>query len=121
MISALSNWEAHTSATEGETRCEKFDNCPFMWKMPGLVKITLGGASMGNDNNDGIDTDENKELNEVDPDKDIDDADADLESQGGRVTETENCTEYELLIAHDEDEPRNDEDEVDKICCCCFL
>ena len=123
-ISALSNWEAHTSATEGEARCERIDDCPFMGKMPGLVKISLGGASGGNDNNDDIDKDENKEFNEVDPNKDID-ADADLESQAGGVNETENCTEYELLITHDEDEPRNDaEDEVEKICClkyCCFL
>ena len=53
MIPALSNWDAHTSATEGEGRCEKFkDDCPFMGKMPGLVKISLGGASGGNDNND---------------------------------------------------------------------
>ena len=44
MILALSNWGAHTSATEGEGSCEKFgDSCPFMGKMPGLVKISLGG------------------------------------------------------------------------------
>ena len=50
-IRALSNWDAHTSATEGEGRCEEFgDNCPFMGKMPGLVKISLGGASADNDN-----------------------------------------------------------------------
>ena len=59
MIRALSNWDAHTSATEGEGRCEKFKDCPFMGKMPGLVKISLGGASGGNDNNDDTDKDKN--------------------------------------------------------------
>ena len=45
-ISALSNWEVHSSATEGEARCEvNRDNCPFMGKMPGLVKISLGGVN----------------------------------------------------------------------------
>ena len=74
MIHALSNWDAHTSATEGEGRCEKFkDSCPFIGKMPGLVKISLGGASAANDNKDETDNDENNEFNkpEIDTKDDV--------------------------------------------------
>ena len=106
MIPALSNWDAHTSATEGEGRCGQFDDdCPFMGKMPGLVKISLGGASGGNDNNDRIDKDENN--------RGIDGV-ADLENQSDGVNETENDVEHDPLTAHDEDEQEIDtKDEVE--------
>ena len=59
MISVLSNWEAHTSDTEGEARCERFKhNCPFMGKMPRLYKRRLDRASGGNNNKDDTDKDD---------------------------------------------------------------
>ena len=120
MIRALSNWDAHTSATEGKGRCEKFqDDCPFMGKMPGLVKISLGGASGGNDNNDGIDKDENNDFYEKNSvnNRGIDGV-ADLENQSDGVYDNENDGEYALVMVHDEDEPESDaEDEVENESC----
>ena len=87
VIPALSNWDAHTSATEGEGRCEEFgDNCPFMGKMPGLVKIGLGGVSGGNDKNDDTDKDENNEFNDEDSNSDK----RGIDGVADRVNETEN-------------------------------
>ena len=121
MIRALSNWDAHTSATEGEGRCEKFKDCPFMGKMPGLVKISLGGASGGNDNKYGPDKDENNEFYDEDSDNDrrIDGV-ADLDG----VNDNENDGKYEANIVPDEDELDSDvEDEVENESCkyCCFF
>ena len=66
MILALSNWKAHTSATEGKAVCEWYENnCPFMGMMPGLVKKSLGGASGGTNNKDGNDKEENNEFNDA--------------------------------------------------------
>ena len=85
MIRALSNWDAHTSATEGEGRCEKFkDSCPFMGKMPGLVKKSLGGASGDNDNNDDTDKDENNEFYDED----------ELESDAEDKVENTSCKKF---------------------------
>ena len=84
MIRALSNWDAHTSATEGEGRCEKFKDCPFMGKMPGLVKISLGGASGGNDNNDDTDKDENDKFFDED----------ELESDAEDEVENTSCKKF---------------------------
>ena len=113
MIRALSKWDAHTSATEGEGRCEQFKgSCPFMGKMPGLVMISLGGASGGNDNKD-----ENNEFNDEDSNSDNKrgiDGVADLGNQSDGVNETENNVENEPVMTNDEDEPNEDtEDEVE--------
>ena len=124
MIRALSNWDAHTSATEGEGRCEEFeDDCPFMGKMPGLVKKSLGGASGGNDNKD-----ENNEFNDEDSNSDNKrgiDGVADLGNQSDGVNETENDVENEPVMTNDKDEPDEDtEDEVENTRCkkyCCFF
>ena len=127
MIRALSNWDAHTSATEEEGRCEKFgNNCPFMGKMPGLVKISLGGASGGNDNNDDTGKDKNNEFSGEDSDNNrrIDGV-ADLKNQSDGVNDNENDGEYEPFMVHDEDVPESDaEDEVENESCkkyCCFF
>ena len=98
MIRALFNWDAHTS--EGEGRCEKFKDCPFMGKMPGLVKISLGGASGGNDNKD-----ENNESNDEDTDnkRGIDGV-ADLGNQSDGANETENDVGNGPVRTNDEDE-----------------
>ena len=122
MIRALSKWDAHTSATEGEGRCEQFKgSCPFMGKMPGLVKISLGGISGGNDNNDDTDKDENSDFSGEDSDNGV----ADLENQSDGVNETVNDGEQERVMVHDENEPENDtEDEVENVSCknyCCFF
>ena len=126
MIPALSNWDAHTSATEGEGRCEKFKDCPFMGKMPGLVKISLGGVSGGNDNND--DVDKNNEFKDEDSGSDNNrgiDGVADLENQSDGVIESENNVEHETVMAYDADEPEiGIEDEVENGICkkyCCFF
>ena len=105
-ISALSNWEAHTSDTEDEaTSCEEYgDDCPFMGKMPALVKISLG-SSGGNDNKEDTEKDENEEFNV-----------ADLEAQSDGVNETENGAEP------DEEQPGNDaNDDASWWKYCCFF
>ena len=103
-ISVLANWEAHTSSTEDEaTSCEEYgDNCPFMGKMPGLVKISLG-SSGGNDNKDDTEKDENEEFN-----------DADLEAQSDGVNETENGAESDRLLPGND---ANDDASWWKYCC----
>merc|ERR1712179_796330 len=95
-------------------------DCPFMGKMPGLVKISLGGVSGGNDNNDDTDKDENNEFNDEDSNSNNRGIAgvADIENQSDRVIETENDVEHDPLMAHDEDEPEIDtEDEVDNGIC----
>ena len=117
-IRVLSNWDAHTSATEGEGRCERFKDCPFMRKMPCLVKISLGGVSGGNDNNDDID--KNNEFKDEDSNSDDNrgiDGVADLENQSNGINETENDVEHKPVMAHDEDESEVENASCMKYCC----
>ena len=123
----MSNWGAHTSATEDKGRCERYKDCPFMGKMPGLVKISLGGANnVGDDNHDGTDKDENNKFYDDDSENSTGiDGVADLESQSDKVYDNENDGEHEPVMVHDEDEPESDaKDEVENTSCkkfCCFF
>ena len=79
MIKHLSGWSEHTAGTAGTAgtgKCQKFgENCPFMGKMPPLLKI-------GNTANDDTDTEEyayNIDSNDEEQVNDENDANASYE------------------------------------------